>query len=173
MNRKVAITVDREVIEAIMDERMKEYKKEMKDLKIELDIMKRKVLRLEQGQGKRKREESEERGGLRVEVEVKEVSVLGQRGEWLTILLRMGSEDKWKVLNARRREGSRMSVKMDEDKPLEERIKERKEREKRRERKERQCRKPKSTAEDKITKKMEENLLMISDEDEERPEERR
>ncbi|XP_071575646.1 uncharacterized protein [Temnothorax nylanderi] len=218
MSRKVALTVDREVIEAIIDERLKDLKREIKELKKERDAMDRRMNRMEQDQGKRKRDESEERGDntykrkwcfkdneeseeekrkkniiirvekviwgeggtnlskvqkliskrLKMEVELKEVSVLGQRGEWLTMLLKLGNEDdKWKVLDARRREGSRMRVKMDEDKSLEDRIKERKEREKRKEWKEKQNRKSSRSAEDEISKKMEENLLMISDEEEE------
>ncbi|XP_071582298.1 uncharacterized protein [Temnothorax nylanderi] len=105
--------------------------------------------------------------GLKVKVEVKEVSVIGQRRDWVTVLIKMGNEeDKWKVLDARRKEGSKLRVKMDEDKSVETRVREREEKERRKERREEESGRPKRTAEDEIAKRVEENLLMDSDEDE-------
>jgi len=105
--------------------------------------------------------------GLKVRAEVKEVYQIGDRRDWITILVKMGSErDSRKVLEARRKEGSRMKVKIDADKTVEERIKEGKEREKRRERKEEESRETRRSAEDEIVEKMEDQLLMSTDEDE-------
>ncbi|XP_071578372.1 uncharacterized protein [Temnothorax nylanderi] len=102
--------------------------------------------------------------GLKVRAEVNQI---GQRGEWITILVKMGSEkDRRKVLEARRKEGSRMKVKIDEDKSVEERIKEGKEREKRKEKKEEESGRTRRSAEDEIAERMEEKLLMGTDEDE-------
>jgi len=112
--------------------------------------------------------------GLRVKAEVKEVYQIGQRGEWITILVKMGSEkDSRKVLEARRKEGSRMKVKIDADKPVEERIREGKEREKRRERREEGSRGSRRSVEDEIVEKMEDQLLMSTDEDEAEREKRK
>ncbi|XP_071649106.1 uncharacterized protein [Temnothorax longispinosus] len=67
--------------------------------------------------------------GLRVKVMVREVIVVGQRGVWLTILMKLGDkEEKWRVLEARRRAGNSVGVKIQEDKSVERRDKEREER---------------------------------------------
>ncbi|XP_071573824.1 uncharacterized protein [Temnothorax nylanderi] len=106
--------------------------------------------------------------GLKVRVEVKEVSVIGQRGVWLTVLVKMGSEeDKRRVLEARRREGYRLKVKVAEDRSVEMRIREREESERRTKRTEEDRAVWRKTEEDEIAKKMEESLLMESGEDEE------
>ncbi|XP_071579313.1 uncharacterized protein [Temnothorax nylanderi] len=219
------IIIEKEAVEKIVEEKVwkmiKEVKEECKrreeEMKEEVEGLKRKVDRMEQSSGKRKRDDSEESkgkagkrkwwveefersdnekrrknviiriemerwegeesnwekvkelfaDGLKVKVEVKEVSVIGQRGDWLTILVKMGSEeDKWKVLETRRKEGSRLRVKMDEDKSVETRVREREEKERRKERREEESRSWKGTEEDEITKRMEESLLMESGEDE-------
>ncbi|XP_071577328.1 uncharacterized protein [Temnothorax nylanderi] len=109
--------------------------------------------------------------GLRVKVELKEVVMLGLRGDWLTLLVKLGSEeDKWSILEARRREGSRMKIKMDEDKSIEERIKKGREREKRREMREEENENKREATEEDIAKKLEDNLIMKSDEDEDEAE---
>ncbi|TGZ51899.1 hypothetical protein DBV15_12654 [Temnothorax longispinosus] len=87
--------------------------------------------------------------------------MIGQRGDWLTFMVKLRSEeDKWRILEARRKEGSRMKVKIDEDKSVEEKIKEGKEREMRRERKEEENEKKEELTEKDIVKKMENKLLM-------------
>ncbi|XP_024886445.1 rho GTPase-activating protein gacV-like [Temnothorax curvispinosus] len=165
------VEIDVEAIEKVMKRRttrtMKNIKEEMKELREEVEILKRKVYKMEQVSGKRKKDESKEREekvsrkkwwyeekeedeeekrrknviirveknrwggnnanwkkvkqlfteGLRVKVEVKEVIMIGQRGDWLTFMVKLRSEeDKWRILEARRKEGSRMKVKIDEDK---------------------------------------------------------
>ncbi|XP_077256520.1 uncharacterized protein LOC143894248 isoform X2 [Temnothorax americanus] len=105
--------------------------------------------------------------GLKVRVEVKEVNQIGYREDWIIFLVKMESErDSRKVLEARRKEGSRMKVKIDADKSVEDRIKEGKEREKRKERKEEENGETRKSAEDEIVEKMEDQLLMSTDEDE-------
>ncbi|XP_024867589.1 RNA-binding protein 25-like [Temnothorax curvispinosus] len=184
------------VTEERMVKVMKEYKEEIREMKEEIEKLKRKVYRLEQCSGKRKRNEKERErvrrkivrvekkrwgggssnlnkvkqlftDGLKVKAEVKEVNQIGHRGDWITILVKMGSEkDSRKVLEARRKEGSRMKVKIDADKSVEDRIKEGKEREKRKERKEEESGGTRKSAEDEIVEKMEDHLLMSTDEDE-------
>ncbi|XP_024882621.1 vicilin-like seed storage protein At2g18540 [Temnothorax curvispinosus] len=104
--------------------------------------------------------------GLKVKVEVKEVIVIGVRGDWITILVKMRSEeDKWKVLVARRKEGSRLRVKMDEDKSVETREREREENKRRKERREEESGSLKKTEKDEITKRMKESPMMESGEE--------
>ena len=79
----------------------------------------------------------------------------------------MGKEEgKWKVLDARRKEGSRWRVKMDGDKSVELRVKEREDKERRKERRGEENGRPRRTAEDETARKVEENLLMDTDEGE-------
>ncbi|XP_071576461.1 uncharacterized protein [Temnothorax nylanderi] len=220
--------VEKETMEKLIREQIKELVRESKEdtrrrdeeikkQREEIESLKRKVHRLEQGAGKRKREDSEEsRGtqeeekwwaederndeesrkknviirieknrrirkgtswekvrkllaeGLKIKVEVREVSVIGQRGEWVTVLVRMGSEkDKWRVLEARRREGNKLRIKMDEDKSVERRVREREEKERNKERRKEEGGRLCRTADEEIAGKMEESLLMDSDEDDE------
>ncbi|XP_077257632.1 uncharacterized protein LOC143894861 [Temnothorax americanus] len=161
---------DRKEEDGKKDERMKEMEEKMRRLK-------RKVERLEQGGGKRKREDSVESGagkkiwwakeseknedelrkrnviirvekekwggkesnwekvkelfteGLRVRVMVREVIVVGQRGMWLTILVKLrDEEEKWRVLEVRRKAGNSIGVNIHEDKSVERRDRERGER---------------------------------------------
>ncbi|XP_071568780.1 uncharacterized protein [Temnothorax nylanderi] len=100
---------------------------------------------------------------LEIKVEVMEVSVIGLRGEWMTMLVRLGSEkEKWRALDARRKAGSRLKVKMDEDKTLERRIREGGEMKKRKEkeRREEDGERPKDSEEEEISSRLEESLLM-------------
>lgn len=56
---------------------------------------------------------------LKVKAEVREVSVVGQRRDWMTILVKLGDEEeKWWVLEVRRKAGNRVRVKIDEDKSV-------------------------------------------------------
>ncbi|XP_077265847.1 uncharacterized protein LOC143899428 [Temnothorax americanus] len=161
---------DRKEEDGKKDERMKEMEEKMRRLK-------RKVERLEQGGGKRKREDSVESGvgkkkwwaresernedelrkrnviirvekekwggkesnwekvkelfteWLRVRVMVREVIVVGQRGMWLTILVKLrDEEEKSRVLEVRRKAGNSIGVNIHEDKSVERRDRERGER---------------------------------------------
>ncbi|XP_077280159.1 uncharacterized protein LOC143907335 [Temnothorax americanus] len=106
--------------------------------------------------------------GLKVKVEIREVRVIGQKGAWLTILVRLeDKEKKWRVLEARRRAGNRIGVKMDEDKSVERRDRERKKKERRLERRSEDCRSTGRSEENEISKEMKEKLLMTSDEEKE------
>ncbi|XP_071580468.1 uncharacterized protein [Temnothorax nylanderi] len=105
--------------------------------------------------------------GLKVRVEVREVRLIGQRGAWLTFLVRLGGEEeKRRVLEARRRAGSSMGVKLDEDKSVERRDREREEKGKRLERSREDARSETRSEEEEISRGMEEKLLMDSDEEE-------
>ncbi|XP_024891416.1 histone-lysine N-methyltransferase, H3 lysine-79 specific-like [Temnothorax curvispinosus] len=106
--------------------------------------------------------------GLKVKVEIREVRVIGQRGVWLTILVNLGDEEKkWRVLEAKRRAGNSIGVKMDEDKMVERRDRERKEKKRRLERRREDFRSAGRSEEDEIARGMEEKLLMSSDEEKE------
>ncbi|XP_071636602.1 uncharacterized protein [Temnothorax longispinosus] len=106
---------------------------------------------------------------LKLKVEMKEVSVIGLRGEWLTMLMRLGSEEeKWRVLEARRRAGSRLKVKMDEDKSVERRIREEEEKRRRKERREEDDGRTKGSEEDEIASELEKSLLMETEEEKEK-----
>ncbi|XP_071577033.1 uncharacterized protein [Temnothorax nylanderi] len=68
--------------------------------------------------------------GLKIRVTVKEVFVVGQRGAWLTLLVKLkDEEEKWRVIEARRKAGNRVGVKIVEDKSVERRDRERERRE--------------------------------------------
>ncbi|XP_077280523.1 uncharacterized protein LOC143907557 [Temnothorax americanus] len=102
---------------------------------------------------------------LKVRVEMKEVSVIGLRGEWLTMLVRLGSEEeKWRVLEARRRAGSRLKVKMDEDKSVERKIREGEEKKRRKERRGEDDGRTKGSEEDEIASELEKSLLLETEE---------
>ncbi|XP_024881912.1 vicilin-like seed storage protein At2g18540 [Temnothorax curvispinosus] len=106
---------------------------------------------------------------LKLRVEMKEVSVIGLRGEWLTMLVRLGSEEeKWRVLEARRRAGSRLKVKMDEDKSVERRIREGEEKKRRKERRGEDDGRTKGSEEDEIASELEKSLLMETEEEKEK-----
>ncbi|XP_024872423.1 vicilin-like seed storage protein At2g18540 [Temnothorax curvispinosus] len=106
---------------------------------------------------------------LKLRVEMKEVSVIGLRGEWLTMLVRLGSEEeKWRVLEARRRAGSRLKVKMDEDKSVERRIREGEEKKRRKERRGEDDGRTKESEEDEIASELEKSLLMETEEEKEK-----
>ncbi|XP_024870042.1 golgin subfamily A member 6-like protein 2 [Temnothorax curvispinosus] len=179
MEFRAKVTVKKETLEKLIRDQTNEIlrglKEEIKDQRKEIESLRRKVRRLEQSTGKKKRDESAESRGrleerkwwsddderndderrrkniiirieknrwtgkgtnwekvrqlfsedLKIKVEMKEASVIGLRREWLTMLVRLGSEEeKWRVLDARRRVGSRLKVNMDEDKFIERRIRE-------------------------------------------------
>ena len=106
--------------------------------------------------------------GLKLKVKVREVLVVGQRGEWMTILVKLGAEEeKWRVLEARRRAGKGIGVKIHEDKSVERRDREREERGERVEGRKEVHRCTRRTDEEEISKGMEEKLLMESDEEKE------
>ncbi|TGZ32845.1 hypothetical protein DBV15_11687 [Temnothorax longispinosus] len=70
--------------------------------------------------------------GLKVRVTVREVIVVGQRRIWMTILVKLGNEEeKWRVLEARRKAGNSIGVNIHEDKSVERRDRERERRERR------------------------------------------
>ncbi|XP_024871694.1 vicilin-like seed storage protein At2g18540 [Temnothorax curvispinosus] len=106
---------------------------------------------------------------LKLKVERKEVSVIGLRGEWLTMLVRLGSEEeKWRLLEARRRAASRLKVKMDEDKSVERRIREGEEKKRRKERRGEDDGRTKGSEEDEIASELEKSLLMETEEEKEK-----
>ncbi|XP_024889608.1 vicilin-like seed storage protein At2g18540 [Temnothorax curvispinosus] len=106
---------------------------------------------------------------LKLKVEMKEVSVIELRGEWLTMLVRLGSEEeKGRVLEARRRAGSRLKVKMDEDKSVERRIREGEEKRRRKERRGEDDGRTKGSEEDEIASELEKSLLMETEEEKEK-----
>ncbi|XP_071576881.1 uncharacterized protein [Temnothorax nylanderi] len=60
--------------------------------------------------------------GLRIRVTVREVSIVGQRGAWITLLVKLkDEEEKWRVIEARRKAGNSLGVKIDKDKSGKER----------------------------------------------------
>ncbi|XP_071579715.1 uncharacterized protein [Temnothorax nylanderi] len=64
--------------------------------------------------------------GLKIRVTVRDVFVVGQRGAWLTLLVKLkDEEEKWRVIEARRKAGNRVGVKIVEDKSVERRDRER------------------------------------------------
>ncbi|XP_024894149.1 uncharacterized protein At1g10890-like [Temnothorax curvispinosus] len=107
--------------------------------------------------------------GLKVRVTVREVIVVGQRGIWLTILVKLrDEEEKWQVLEARSRAGNRVGVKIHEDKSVERRDREKEERKEKIE--ERLRRSTERSEDEEISKEMEDKLL-VEDESEEEKEE--
>ncbi|TGZ34744.1 hypothetical protein DBV15_10813 [Temnothorax longispinosus] len=125
------------------DDRKKEER--MEELEEKVRSLKRKVERMEQSEGKRKREEYEESGTekkkwvekekwggkesnwekvkelfaerLKVRVTVRKVIVVRQRGIWMTILVKLeNEEEKWRVLEAKRKARNSIGVKIHEDK---------------------------------------------------------
>ncbi|XP_071643726.1 uncharacterized protein [Temnothorax longispinosus] len=106
--------------------------------------------------------------GRKVKVKVREVIVVGQRGIWLTILVKLGDEEeKRRVLEARRRAGNTIGVKIHEDKPVERRVREREEGR----REVHRC--TGRSAEEEITRGMEEKLLLSPEEEKEEGRERK